>query len=76
MSCGTPVLTFRNGGTSDYLKKGLLIADKSVKGLRVSLEKSWSDDALRAEKAESAKRMMNGHPTWETVAKEWMDLIK
>lgn len=76
MSCGTPVLTFKNGGTSDYLKKGLLVADKSVKGLTDSLEKAWSDDALRAEKAKSAKRMMNSHPTWETVAKEWMELIK
>lgn len=75
MSCGTPILTFDNGGTSRYLKDGLLIAKKSVSGMVDGLEKAWQDDSLRNEKSAMAKRLMDEHPTWGKVTEKWLNLI-
>lgn len=76
LSCGTPVITFKNGGTTEYLKDGLLIADKSVGGLAKMLDKAWNDEALRAEKSKNGKKIMETHPTWEQVGMEWIKLLK
>ncbi len=75
MSCGTPVLTFENGGTSKYLLDGLLIAKKSKKGLRKALEKAWSDFSTHEQKAKHAQSLLEKHPTWEQIAKEWSELL-
>ncbi len=76
LSCGTPVITFRNGGTTEYLKEGLLIADKSVKGLAQALDRAWSDEPLRRKLSENGKRIMVNHPTWSQVGSEWIKLLK
>lgn len=75
MSCGTPVLTFQNGGTSDYLKNGLLIVEKSVNGLAKGLSDAWSNMRLRRVKSDHAKEMMKRHPTWNKVAMEWLQFV-
>ena len=75
MSCGTPVLTFANGGTSDYLKDGLMVVDKSMEGLIAGVTEAWKNMPLRAEKAERARRIMQDHPTWTDVTDQWMTLI-
>lgn len=76
LSCGTPVITFKNGGTTEYLKDGLVIADKSVKGLAKALGEAWKDEALRVRLSENGSKIMAAHPTWEQVGKEWIKLLK
>lgn len=75
LSCGTPVITFANGGTTDYLKDALLIADKSVEGLAKALDRSWNNDKLREQLSEDGKRIMKDHPTWNQVGMDWLKLI-
>ena len=76
LSCGTPIITFKNGGTTEYLKDGLVIADKSVKGLARALDEAWKDESLRARLSENGSKIMAAHPTWELVGKEWIKLLK
>lgn len=76
LSCGTPVITFKNGGTTEYLKDGLLIADKSVKGLAKALDEAWTDKAKREHLSGNGSIIMAAHPTWELVGKEWIKLLK
>ena len=75
LSCGTPVITFANGGTTEYLKGGLLIADKSVEGLAKDIELAWNDASLRNTLSERGKRIMDMHPTWNQVGMEWIKLL-
>lgn len=75
LSCGTPVITFKNGGTTEYLKDGLMIADKSIKGLAKALDEAWNDKELRIDKSANGLRIMNAHPDWCTVGKEWLKLL-
>lgn len=75
LSCGTPVITFKNGGTTEYLRDSLLIAEKSVKGLAKVLDKAWSDDTLRKQLSENGIKKMSGHPTWEQVGLQWIDTL-
>ena len=75
LCCGTPVITFRNGGTTDYLHDGLLISDKSVHGLTNALKLAWKDAQLRDNLSNNGKRIMSTHPTWEEVGKQWEKLL-
>lgn len=76
MSCHTPVITFDNGGTTDYLASGLLVAQKSVDGLSRVLDEAWINAGKkRSTKAEQAQRLMHSHPVWADVAKMWSDLL-
>lgn len=76
LSCGTPIVTFNNGGTTAYLKPALLIAQKSVKGLVNIMEKAWNDDALRYNKHKAGLDLMVNHPNWQMVGRKWELLIK
>lgn len=76
LACGTPVITFKNGGTTEYLKNGLLIADKSVSGLAKALDEAWNSLELRDERSENGLKIMAAHPTWEQVGREWIKLLK
>lgn len=77
MSCGTPVVSFPNAGTTEYLHDGLCIADGMGEGkLMEALEKLWSNPQLRAELAKKGKAVMNKHPRWEEVGKQWIKVIK
>lgn len=76
LSCGTPVITFKNGGTTEYLKDGLLVADKSVKGLAKALDEAWADKEKRERLSINGNKIMAAHPTWEQVGKEWIKLLK
>ena len=76
LSCGTPVVSFINGGTTAFLRYGLLIADKSIEGLSIAIERAWSDVALRKSRSNKGKIIMNMHPTWNQVGMEWINLLK
>lgn len=75
MSCGTPVITFDNGGTTRLLKDGLLIANKSVDGLAKTMDKAWENVELHDRLAANALHMMKVYPTWDEVADQWIKLI-
>ena len=75
MSCGTPVITFDNGGTTRLLKDGLLIANKSVEGLAKTMDKAWEDVELHDKLSANALHMMKEYPTWDEVADQWIKLI-
>ncbi len=76
MSCHTPVITFANGGTTDYLGEGLLVAQKSVDGLSRAIDEAWGDaGVVRATKADNAQRLMRSHPEWAEVARVWSDIL-
>ncbi|NPD90891.1 glycosyltransferase [Xylanibacter muris] len=76
MSCGTPVVSFSNAGTTEYLKNGLKIAGKvSVGNLTKALSELWNNKGERDVLACRALGIMEKHPTWNEVGKAWMDLI-
>ena len=75
MSCRTPILTFKNGGTSNYLRNGLFISPKSIEGLSKGITEVWTNQQLREEKAKQAKELMMLHPTWPEVAEQWLNYI-
>lgn len=77
MSCGTPVVSFANGGTTDYLQGGLKLAGSvSVKNLANALTTLWFNSYERKTLSERAKEIMSNHPTWDEVGRQWMNLLK
>ena len=76
LSCGTPIVTFDNGGTTAYLRSALLIAQKSVKGLSNAIEKAWNDDTLHGYISKAGLDLMANHPNWQTVGQKWALLIE
>lgn len=76
LSCGTPVVTYNNGGTTKYMEPVLEIAPKSIKGLAKSLEKIWADDNLREARSARSKAFMELHPSWQEVGALWLKLIE
>ncbi len=76
LSCGTPVITFQNGGTTEYLSSGILIAKKNVKSLSKLLDIAWKDKALRDRKSKAGIELMFSHPTWQEVGRQWELLIE
>lgn len=76
LSCGTPVVSFNNGGTTYYLKDGLKLAGRvSISHLTLSLLDLWykkhEHDALGVK----ALGIMSQHPTWEEVGIQWMNIV-
>lgn len=71
LCCGTPIISFPNGGTTDYLKPALAIAERSISGLTDTLETVWSDEQTRHMKHNAGLELMANHPIWSTVASYW-----
>lgn len=76
MSLGTPVVTFYNGGTTDYLADNVLASSPgNAKELAENLKKIWTDDELyRLTSIKSVERMAK-HPTWEQVGRQWLETL-
>lgn len=76
MQFGTPVLTFENGGTTDYLSKGLKIAKRRTVS---SFAKAILEICINSEERNSlsvnAKKIMSKHPTWKETAKVWLSVL-
>ncbi len=75
MSCGTPIISFNNGGTTNYLNDGLLISNKRISSLSRKLEEAWRNDLIRIKKSEAAFRILSLHPSWDEVALKWEHLL-
>lgn len=77
LSCGTPVVTFENGGSTDYIKEAsLIISDRSPVALSTGLERICRNDKYRDDLAKQAVGLMEKHPSWEEFAQQWIETIK
>lgn len=76
LSCGTPVVSFGNAGTTAYLKDGIKLAGRvSVNNLAHALRELWQNKNERDVLAVKALGVMSMHPTWQEVGMEWMNII-
>ncbi len=77
LSVGTPVVTFDNAGTTDYLGDCVLTSSPGkIDGLVRNIMRIWQDDTLYFEMRLRAIKMMENHPTWNVVAQRWLDCIE
>ena len=77
MSCGTPVVSYPNAGTTEYLAEGI----KMCKGISINamvdaLKDLWNDEEERGRLGIGAKRIMEQHPDWHQVGLQWMGIIE
>ena len=76
MSCDTPVVSFYNAGTTEYLREGLQLAEHvTAESLAKALKELWNSEQLRSVLSVKAKKIMDNHPTWEQVGEQWMKII-
>lgn len=76
LSCGTPVVTFENGGTTDYLKSALIIVPKRTgRSLARSLLSICEDSKMRDRLSDEAQSLMKSHPTWAESSSQWIKLF-
>lgn len=76
LSCGTPIITYKNGGTYDYVQNAVLACKPgSEKGLTKMMEILWNDDDLHQDLSEAAINLMEDHPKWEQIGEEWISVI-
>ena len=76
MSCGTPVVSYSNAGTTEYLGAGIKSAGRvSVRNLTKALSQLWADGVERSRLASNASALMARHPTWELVGLRWMEVL-
>lgn len=77
LSLGTPIITFENNGTTEYLKDALLTCKSGdATGLAENMKRLWKDDDLYASLSQKALGVMAKHPTWNEVSSQWINLIK
>ena len=76
LSCGTPIVTFKNGGSTDYVKNAtVIISDRTPKALSAGLELICKNERHRDYLAKQAKKIMENHPSWKEFAKQWISAI-
>lgn len=76
LSCGTPVVTFENEGTTDYVKKTIVSSKaRDARSLSVNLENVCNNNQYRDYLSERALELMKKHPSWEDSAKIWIKAI-
>lgn len=76
LSCGTPVITFKNGGTTDYVKNAtVIISDRTPRTLSSGLELICKNNQYHDYLAKQAKELMKNHPSWKEFAKQWINVI-
>ncbi len=76
MELGTPIISFENGGTTDYLNSGLKIAKRrTVASLAKAIVEICSNEAERNHLSTNAKEIMSNHPTWNSTSKKWLSVL-
>ena len=74
MQSGTPVITSRSGGVSEFVGEGgWIVPPASVTLLAEAILSALHDDRTRSEKAERCSAIMAHHPTWEAVGDRWLE---
>tara|TARA_B100000963_G_C22620845_1_gene669870 strand:+ start:1566 stop:2726 length:1161 start_codon:yes stop_codon:yes gene_type:complete len=73
LSCGTPIITFKNGGTYDYIKDCVLACQPGdINSLRILMKKLFVDNLLYEKLSRSSLNLMKNHPDWSTTSKKWL----
>lgn len=76
MSCGTPVVSYSNAGTTEYLKAGIKLAGHvSVGNLAYALYELWNNVQERKRLSVNSYALMAAHPTWKDVGLSWMQVL-
>lgn len=76
LCCGTPVISFENAGTTEYLKNALVISSsRSEKSLAKCIEYLCRNSEYRAELSNNALELMSNHPGWDKFAQQWIKVI-
>lgn len=77
MSCGTPVVTFHNGGTTHYLSDAVLTASsRTPRSLAREMARICNDDNLHRSLQESALKISSNHPDWAQSAQIWKKTLQ
>lgn len=76
LSCGTPVVTFKNGGSTDYIADAAVaLADRTPQAFANELDRVCKNNQYRDWLAGNAVERMKKHPSWEDFAKQWVKAI-
>lgn len=76
MQMGTPVITFENGGTTDYLRNALKISKyRNVRSLANAIRSLCVNSEERNVLAENARHIMCNHPTWKQTSQKWLSVL-
>lgn len=76
MQFGTPVITFENGGTTDYLKNGLkIVKQRSTSYLSNAIVEICNNKEERNYLSDNAKEIMFKHPTWNETSQKWLSVL-
>jgi phosphatidyl-myo-inositol dimannoside synthase len=77
LSCGTPIITFKNGGTYDYVQSAVIGGKTgSISDLKRMMKNLWNDENLRHRLSASALKLMKDHPKWEDTGNKWLQAIE
>ena len=72
LSCGTPIVSFDNNGTTDYFKEGVYTAHKRTPNAFASfLSQLIIDDFPSDELRNHIKEISTHYPTWDQAGKKW-----
>ncbi|MCR4307969.1 MAG: glycosyltransferase [Candidatus Berkelbacteria bacterium] len=75
MQLGTPVITTKSGGTSEFVGDGgWIIAPGDKDALSTAILSALNDDEMQRSKAAICSKKMTDHPTWEDVGDSWLKL--
>lgn len=77
LSCGTPIITFKNGGTFEYVDRAVLGGQTgSISDLKMMMKDLWNDEKLHRNLSDSALELMKHHPDWEETGTKWLQAIE
>ncbi|WP_418495660.1 glycosyltransferase family 4 protein [Coprobacter sp.] len=77
LSCGTPIITFKNGGSTEYIKNAaVVISNRTPRALSSGLDKICRNSQYRDELAKQAIELMKNHHSWKEFAKQWITTIE
>lgn len=74
MGTGTPVITMRNSGTTEYLKE-VILSGKSKRELLENMCRLWTDDVLCHQLREQSQEKNGNHPDWNDSGRAWNQLL-
>ncbi|MBJ2183418.1 MAG: glycosyltransferase [Muribaculaceae bacterium] len=77
MACGTPVVTFHNGGTTHYLSEAILtVPSRTPKSLAGEMARVCNDDHLHRHLCDCALKLSSNHPDWAQSAQIWKTTLQ
>lgn len=76
LSCGTPIVSFDNNGTTEYFKEGVYTTKKRTPETLASLLYNLiTDDFPNVELRNHIREISAQYPTWNQIGKKWETFI-